>query len=202
MNAYGEKAVKRFLTCCSLPDLNLGVKGKHVLEWWNYHFIENRMRDFLFKYISNTLNTNARLANYAPRDANCTFCSMSGQFPVERETFAHLFYNCSTIKKLHDKAEEIFWPELNCVNENIKRVLWFCGIYDYEERNFNLFLQILVGTINYYIWECKIKKQGISWDGCKTFCFEKIGAMFNVSNKLRYNCESLNISFFRLWRHG
>jgi exonuclease III len=200
---YGSKLTKSFVQCCELENLDLGDSGKYILEWWSHHFIGNRMRDFLFKYVSNTLNINSRLAHFvANRDQSCTFCSMNGQRPIARESFEHLFFSCPVVDNLHVQAERQFWPEIAYNSNQDRKILWLCGLLNPATEVFNLFLQVLVGTINFYIWECKIKKSCTSWDGCKTFCYEKIETMLAVSSKLRSSREKLNISFFRRWRDG
>jgi hypothetical protein len=57
-----------------------------------------------------------------------------------------------------------------------------------------------VGTVQWYIWECKLKKCSLSWDGCKTFCLEKLECMVKVSTVLREDMANSNISLRRHWR--
>jgi zinc-binding in reverse transcriptase len=122
MEKHAETAYRRYIECCGLAGPDGTDKKGHVLSWWRRHFMPNRMRDFLYKMVSNTLNVNARLANYAAHaDASCTFCKMNGFLPVERETFAHLFYQCPVVSELHVKVAENYWPELNFANDNEKK---------------------------------------------------------------------------------
>jgi exonuclease III len=198
MEKHAAKVLNNFLTCCGLADVRLAEKSKHFLDWWCHHFMPNRMRDFLFKFISNTLSVNARLANYMEHaDAGCTFCKMEGPLPVARETFVHLFHECPSTAKLHSKVIEQYCPELILNNDAEKKALWLLGLLTPANRQFNLFLQILIGTVNFYVWECKIKKCKLSWYSCDTFCKEKVGDMMKISSKLEHSKRVLINSFFR-----
>jgi hypothetical protein len=198
MEKHAAKVLNNFLTCCGLADVRLAEKSKHLLDWWCHQFMPNRMRDFLFKFISNTLSVNARLANYMEHaDAGCTFCKMEGPLPVTRETFVHLFHECPITAKIHSKVLEQYCPELILNNEAEKKSLWLLGLLTPANRQFNLYLQILIGTVNFYVWECKIKKCKLSWNSCDTFCKEKVGAMMKISSKLEHSKRVLINSFFR-----
>jgi hypothetical protein len=52
-------------------------------------------------------------------------------------------------------------------------------------------------TVQFYVWECKIKKCKVSWSSCDSFCKEKIGDMLKISRKMAVSKRVLNISFFR-----
>jgi hypothetical protein len=78
-----------------------------------------------------------------------------------------------------------------------KKTLWLLGVFCDPRKNFNLFLQVLVGTVHFYVWECKIKRCKLSWSGCDSFCKEKIGNMLKISSKLVISKRVLHISFFR-----
>jgi exonuclease III len=198
MEKYAEKAFRNFLSCCGLHNIQITGKRKFVFDWWSHHFMPNRMRDFIFKFVSNTLNVNARLANFVEQaDASCTFCKMEGFLPVERESFAHLFFECPITASLHNKVLEKYLPNLRLNNEIERRALWLMGVLIPAEINFSLFLQVLIGTVNFYIWESKIKKCKLSWSSCETFCQNKIDDMLKISKKLEYSLREFNIQFFR-----
>jgi exonuclease III len=198
MEKYADKAFRNLLACCGLHNIQITGKRKFVFDWWSHHFMPNRMRDFIFKFVSNTLNVNARLANFVDQaDASCTFCKMEGFLPVERESFAHLFFECPITASLHNKVLEKYCPNLRFNNETERRALWLLGVLIPAEINFNLFLQVLIGSVNFYIWESKIKKCKPSWSSCETFCQIKIEDMLKISKKLAFSYREFNFHIFR-----
>jgi hypothetical protein len=161
-----------------------GIEFK-VLACWNMHFAKNSLRDFLFRFVQNSLSVNARIAHLVENvSPNCHFCSRVGRFLVQGETFLHLFFQCPFVEKLHNDAGENFWPEIVLDNEEEQKIFWFLGVNPLQGARYNNFLQIAIGTVQFYIWQCKIKKTTISWDACRMFTVENLRAMTKVSPKL------------------
>jgi hypothetical protein len=198
-----KQRIKSFGNFCKIAgtpaDLDNDLKGK-VLSWWDKNFLPNRYKEFLFKYTSNTLGLNSRVAHYNVNvNAGCTFCSINKMFPAPQESFRHLFMDCITTSMIHNRAGRDFFPEL-VINSNLqKEKLWFFGIYETDNLTGNLFLQMLVGCIQIFIWECKLKKVLPSWDGVREFLYIKIRGWLQISSTLNDSRVSLNFNVFRSW---
>jgi exonuclease III len=204
------KVNNSFLEKCGLPvgqapvpvpeAIPIPVLAEKTLSWWGNHFLSNRIRDFLFKYTHNLLSVNARLAHYNNAvNPDCTFCVKNGIFPVQRETFAHLFFECAFVSDLHNRISSIFWPELDLDPEPVNRLFWFTGTVQNEVNTgtFNLFIQITVGLIQFYIWECKLKKQLPSVNGVKTSTVETLSALLKISSKFKSSSYNVDVSIRR-----
>jgi hypothetical protein len=184
-----------------VPDLTVSLDmlaNNKVLELWNCNFVENRQRDFLYKFVSNRLSLNARLEHYnIAVNGSCTICVINGANPAPRESFTHLFYDCEYTNDIRNKADREFWPEI-VLNGDLRKLFWLCGITGEPVRDaHNLFLQMTIMCVQFYVWECKIKKQKLSWASCKNFTLEKLRNMCKISMKFidaRANC---NISISR-----
>jgi hypothetical protein len=168
------------------------------LDLWNHHFLQNRQRDFMFKYVHNLLGVNARVANFNNYvNASCTPCTLEGRIPAQRETFAHLFYECSVTDKIRLKCDDLWWPGRN-VTEDKRRDFWLALNHTLPLGKCNKFLQIATFTVQFYIWECKLKKQHLSWDACKKFTLELLKGFCKISVKFNEEKNSINLPICRL----
>jgi hypothetical protein len=163
-----------------------------ILECWNLKFLSNRHRDFLYKYVSNRLSLNNRLAHFNDRvNAGCTFCTLEGRLPVLVETVCHLFFDCPSTNNLLLRADSEFWPDFNLSLEK-RKSLWLGLMTCFLSNNgsCNTFIQITVGTVQFFVWECKIKKQKPSWATCSDFTIEYMCLTNNFfhGEKIKSNC--------------
>jgi len=95
-------------TLCTLlgivPPADEMVRGK-LLGTWNHSFWPSRIKVFLFQLYNNSLPVRARLGNRYHRDPNiniderCRLC-IGGTGAGQRETFAHIFFQCPVISSL------------------------------------------------------------------------------------------------------
>jgi hypothetical protein len=79
------------------------------------------------------------------------------------KTFAHIFYDCPSTKKLHDKLISKYFTALLNRNEQEKRRFWFLG--ETNGRS-NLFVIAAVFFFNFFDMEHEIKKRIITFLGC------------------------------------
>jgi hypothetical protein len=180
---------------------NFDDKAENMfLSWWGNNFLKNRSREFIFKYSHNMLSVNSRLSHYGNNiNESCTLCSMNGALPVPRETFLHLFLDCPVVEELHNKLSEDFWPGLMLDNLAVKKNLWLFG----TGTGFNnLFVQVTIGTVQQYIWECKVKKHPISFNSAKTFVLEHLRDYVRISNKLRISSFDVDLPICRRARNN
>jgi hypothetical protein len=172
-----------------------------ILECWNLKFLSNRHRDFLYKYVSNRLSLNNRLAHFNDQvNAGCTFCTLEGRRPVPVETAGHLFFDCPSTNNLLARADSEFWPEFN-LNPEKRKSLWLglitCFLND--TGSCNIFVQITVGTVQFFVWECKIKKQKPSWATCSDFTVELLKYMCLTNNFFHGEKTKSNCALSRRW---
>jgi hypothetical protein len=77
------------------PETNLG-------SWtalWNISSLTNDFRMFIYNSRYNSLKLNNRLNAYLPEiDPGCTFCYITNNRPVERDSMLHCFLNCPTVR--------------------------------------------------------------------------------------------------------
>ena len=85
---------------------------------------------FLFKFYNNILATNLRVSKLN-RETNpeCTFCAINGPFPVPREDFSHIFFNCPSTKKIVDD----FFDEYMTINVTTCSIFFGGNIAEKEE---------------------------------------------------------------------
>jgi hypothetical protein len=70
-------------------------KRGDCLALWAAVPMNNRFRDFLFKFLTNRLSTGARIGHFNNNiDESCFHCRLEKKFPAPRETFSHMFFDC------------------------------------------------------------------------------------------------------------
>jgi hypothetical protein len=73
------------------PDYDLSA----WLSAWNITSLTNNLRVFIFNCRYNSLPLNNRLNAYMPEiNPLCTFCRVTNNTPVPRDSLLHCFYNC------------------------------------------------------------------------------------------------------------
>jgi hypothetical protein len=181
----GTKELSNFFSVRDVrPDPDPEILKLGILECWNLHFLNNRLREFLYKYVSNRINTNNKLAHFCANvNAGCTFCMLDKRLPVPIETLQHIFFYCPSTAQILAMADRQFWPEFN-FHRTDRKSFWLGLITSGIDASngLNIFAQIVAGTVLSYIWECKIKKQKISWSGCKEVVTEVIKNSCKVSS--------------------
>ena len=129
-----------------------------MISSWNNTLLNNKISTFLFKFYNNILGINSRVAKFNNEtDPSCTFCNANKFFPVERESFAHLFYYCPTTNKLLSSFLERFFTinSLMCIE-------YFSSIINYKEDD-NKALQLALDIFRYYIWNCKLEEKNTNY---------------------------------------
>jgi hypothetical protein len=168
------------------------------LEAWNLYFLPNRMREFLFKYIHNLLGVNARIARFnVIVNASCTFCRLNNRLPAPSESFVHVFFECEFTDEIRRRVDSEWWPDLNAGNH--RKNFWLAGSANLLSGNRNKFLQLAIFTVQYYIWECKLKKQTLGWSTCKNFTVELLKSFCKISSLVNNERNANNSPICRMW---
>jgi hypothetical protein len=177
---------------CPVPEETRAVA---LYTSWSSHFLNTSIRVFLFKFYNNILGINTRVANFNPNiSAGCTFCCISGPFPVPAETFTHLFFDCNHVQnilvRLHDKY---------LCNFNFNTNSFF--ITDINEKECeNWPVMLFFNIVRYNIWQNKLEK--------KTPVFYKLCAEIEYAFEIIYGISTKvydmfnNCTYFQKIRDG
>jgi hypothetical protein len=139
-----------------LIGLNTGKNLNFELwnSYWNTSGLANKMREFIFKFSNNLLGLNTRIAHFNQHvNEACTFCILRKSFPAQRETFVHLFFDCSETNKTLTSFERTYLGNLRLDNEEKRKFFWFFGAFYNVDWKQNLFLALTTKTVLFYIWE-------------------------------------------------
>jgi hypothetical protein len=128
---------------------------EHFVGSWNCSFIDNNLKEFIFKCRNNLLRTSDRLSHIvAGVDQNCFFCACLNNGMRHRETFNHLFRSCPVVSNLILKVIRrlgLSWPEGDLCFDQL---YWFGNLNGNLEKNVLLTFDIL----RYHIWCSKLQR--------------------------------------------
>jgi hypothetical protein len=199
----GDKNVLSYLKITGIgliPAVCKLYKDSMLLGWWAYGFFPNRVRDFLFKFTHNILGINSRVAHFNNNvSAGCTMCMLEKKIPTPAETFVHLFFECPVSEIIYKKADTEWWPGINFVTIEEKKKFWLCGLTLAKMPRHSIFVQVIIGLVHYYIWECKLKRQKLSWDSCKAMVLGGAKSVCKISGKVKHD-KSSNYDNFPICR--
>jgi hypothetical protein len=118
------------------------------LALWSMFCLPNGLREFSFNFYHNRIKTNTRASHYTEITRWCTFCTIvgKGMGPFDDETFSHFFFECPTVKKIHETIESDLFEHGG-----------YCPVKRWAGLDDNLFLRIFCMTIQYKIWEKKFR---------------------------------------------
>jgi hypothetical protein len=118
-----------------------------------------------------------------------------------RETFLHLFYECNHVGSIRTAFANKQLGDFSARSENDKKLFWFCGLINDTK---NLTGGILALLINFYIWECKLRKTRMSLTSLENEINCAFSWFFTLSRKMRLSCKKVNFPLFRDWatRYG
>ena len=172
---------------------------------WNYSFLPNNLRVFSFQFFNNSLATGPRLAGRYRNDAaqnideRCTFC-LKGRIGVQmRETFLHLFFDCSFVQ--------------NCINTHISKY----GENNWDRREKILFmftgncrgegadqnkLNSLMNVIFFLqIWREKFQRRLPNYVTLEFNMLTIFDAALSLGKKIREAANECQSSVCRSWRY-
>jgi hypothetical protein len=133
------------------------IISKNLASGWNCTFLDNNLREFIFKCRNNLLGTGDRLSNFLPNFSDkCKNITLGKDC---RETFLHLFRNCSVTSEILYRFNARFklaWTD-NAMNFN--RLYWL------GELNGQLEKQVLLiyDLFRYNLW-CMKQRRIIDMD--------------------------------------
>jgi hypothetical protein len=163
--------VKTFLQLIDCPE-PCTVRLRNIYSNWNKYYLNSNVRAFLFKYYNNILGINSRVAHFNPDiDCACTFCSLAGHLPAPKETFVHLFFDCTVTNNVVNRIWETYIQGVE-----INKIIYFLANHSENEIH-NGFLGLFLDILRFHIWQAKLEK--------------KIPSMTKITAELQYSFETI-----------
>jgi hypothetical protein len=172
---------------------------RNIICFWNFTGQKNTIREFAYKFMYNQLGLNTRVSHFVQNHSrNCSLCTLRNDNTMFDETFAHIFYDCPSTKKLHEKLISKYFTTLLNQNEQEKRRFWFLG--EINGRS-NLFVIAAVIFYNFLIWNMKLKKELSHFTAVENIWLELLDKLHKQSRKFREAVLLVNFDICRRW-HG
>ena len=165
-------------------------KSKRLNLQWNWSFLDNATRTFIFKMHHNLLGINTRVAHFVrnhPR--TCTFCSVSQDPDDSAETISHLFFECRHVEHV---LESFFRWIFNNANHPLSPREFFQG-FDNACSSKNLVLDLVNLIVKKYIWDCKLHYTLPSFPGLQQNFIGTILNIYKISTVVRDNINKTGI---------
>jgi hypothetical protein len=127
---------------------------KSLFSNWNLHYLSSGIRVFIFKYYSNILGLNSRIAHFNREVyAGCTFCVLRKNLPAPKETLSHIFFNCPTTSEVLVKFYAKYLRGI-ILEQN---TFFLSNASEYESENRPL--SVVLDLVRYVIWHYKLNKK-------------------------------------------
>jgi hypothetical protein len=144
-------------TFCVLTDTQVPDPehlGK-ILGLWNRSFLQNEVREFLFKERNNCLARNNRTAHFlANVNDKCSFCKILHPDTNQKENFRHLFFDCPVTRTALNGFLLLSRIRVRGNDPNLKTIFWY-GTNGTKECTD---LMLIFELFRYGIWKCKLRK--------------------------------------------
>jgi hypothetical protein len=159
---------------------------KNFISGWNCTFLDNDFREFIFKCRNNFLRTRDRLSHILPNITDtCNFCIGIVPESNHRETFLHLFRECTVTSAMLLRLNIRCKLKWDNPDVDFNSVYWYGNCMGTLDRNILLFYDIF----RYQVWMMKLRK-----------VIEPSAIIDNVFNHLKiiFNVKpSIKLSFMR-----
>ena len=183
------------LVSVQVPDKPLLSK---CLNLWNYSWIPNDMRNFLFLLRNNALSLNNRLNAWDPDiSPYCTFCRIIDRDTRIRDGFLHFFFDCPVTFRLLQQWGAIFEPPFNPNHPSFLQLYWYGSV---EEPHFNPTAIIFIcDCFKYILWKFKQRRKIPNFDSFRSQLLEIIfnSSCLNKSLKLGIQNNNLIANFLQ-----
>jgi hypothetical protein len=191
-NSGFDTVMESFLNINNLNSIEKQIFSSS-LGLWNLHCIPNGLREFIFKFYHNRLPLNHRISNYTDVSRWCTFCNIIGygMGPFDNETFSHFFVSCPSVLAVHRRVDEDLLALDPDPGQGQAR---WTGL-----GNDNLFVRLFFLTVQYKIWECRLKKVVPNANYCIGEAIYTLDHACKVNKKLNDSLNSLLCPLSRLW---
>jgi hypothetical protein len=173
---------------------------KNALCLWNFSPLKNTIREFQYKFIYNQLGLNNRVSHFVQNiDKACTFCTLKmAPAPIQEESFLHLFYDCPTTLNIRNMFIRKHFPTLANSSRQVLLKFWFLAEAD---NNTNLFISMAICTLNFLIWNMKLKKNIVNFSTLEQNWLHILDTLVKQSLKIREAVLLVHYDICRRW-HG
>ena len=194
---------RHVITFCRVTEINNPdpIFVKKINENWATYAYPNKLREFIFKFNSNILGINTRVANFVQHVSRaCTFCIRNNNLPAHEESFLHLFFFCPTTHNWLLKFELEYYPELVFNNIEERKAFWF--LHYRASGDWNFFLSSSLWIFKFLIWENKLKKNLPSFNSMKIDFEIMVKNLLLVSGQAKIDIKKNNYAICRSLGHG
>jgi hypothetical protein len=154
----------------------------YFLSSWNQHYLENNLRDFIFKCRNNLLRTSDRLSHILKNiDDRCFLCKGANLPAPARESFFHFFKDCPITSLLilgFNKRFKISW---NKDRFNFSDAYWY-GNIDGELEKPTL---LMYDVFRFHLWNFKLRKQFPRLDPLCDHILDTLSTIFLIKPKVK-----------------
>jgi len=194
-----QNFVKNFYKLISLDNFSADMT-KNRLTTFSWGFLPNKLREFIFKFNSNTLGLNIRVSHFVDnRERGCTFCSLRKVQNPPDENFQHIFFSCVTTNQWLRHFEENFFPELVFGCDVKRKLFWFCNEFEGKNLFKNAFVIAVLWCIKFSIWEAKLSKKTPSNLTITMHVIFLLNNIFECAQRVRDDKDFNNFSICRNW---
>jgi hypothetical protein len=154
LDARDVSSVRAFcdITGLLIPD---NVIVEHFLGSWNVAFLDNNIREFIYKCRYNLLKTNDRLSHLLTSiDQTCFLCKCVNSNQQHRESFSHFFRKCPVISHLILRVSTLLKITQLNENANFDQTYWFGNIDGTLDKN----ILLVYDVFRYHVWTCKSQR--------------------------------------------
>jgi len=163
---------------------------------WGNQNIGNNVREFWYKFLTNSLPINTRVSHFADVSRACTFCELDkNNLPAMEETFRHLFFYCDKTSKILVEWENILISEFLPLSEDDRKKFWFTGGGTDPPYNSNIFMLWVRILVLYKIWEQKVQKTIKSKHRIKIEVLQDLKDLVKRDIRVKNSGLRLNIRF-------
>jgi hypothetical protein len=198
LNPAKFRTTTTFFNLANLP-IPESDKLQKLLSIWNHPMFTNLVKTFILKFFHNILGLNTRVFHFvANYNRKCQLCIARDPRTVNDESFAHLFASCPVANLWRKKwLKEIFNKD-DIIDTSLPwRRLWFLGNL-IDECDNNPFIQTLVFTFQFIIWECKLQHRAPSYHTIITRFNYLYGDMLKLNKSVLYCSTNKDYPICRL----
>jgi hypothetical protein len=156
---------RSYNTFCNLVDVNLDpTEQKFLPVWggtWSVFSYTNDFKNFVFKLRYNQLPLNNRINSYRNEvNPACTFCMLNKVDPAPRDSLAHCFLHCNTVRQWLSGVQNLTNFKIDFSSTAFQKLYWF-GTYDTETLTlpritvFNLFFD----AFKYIVFKYRLRRR-------------------------------------------
>ena len=121
-------------------------------------------------------------------EEHCTFCLLTHEQELERETPLHIFYSCPTVENIYNRLYNTLLP-----GTMVSRRLIFCPIDDKNTSRGKFLTTISILTRKFF-WDSKNRNTLPFYDDLLYFLKSEIGIYYRTSNIFKSIFNNCNIS--------